>query len=174
MSEPEERSPRAAAEDAKARRDLPGEIGALTGADRDLRAQPWFPIQPGDVVCWSIEMPDGSRHGETLLAVDDPMWPTEGGAPLRSVSETPHDYGPVDEDEDEPYDPADDLFAYTSAPDIEYVDDVEDEDAEEPEPGDRPNYQDFYDVWFEAGPHRVAVIRHGQLVHDTLSPPAGR
>jgi len=145
-------SPRAAAEDAKARRDLPGELDTLMAADRKLRDQPWFPIQPGDVVCWSIAMPDGGRHGETLVAVEDEDWPTEGGAPLRKVSETPYETigaGASDEDQaDEP----DDL----------------DDDADEPaEPVDPRvcEFQDFYDVWFEAGPSRIAVIRHGQLVH---------
>lgn len=122
-------SPRAAAEQAKRHRDLVSEIGILTSADHELRAQPWFPIQPGDVVCWSIDLHDGGRHGETLVAIDDPDSSTEAGAPLRKVSQTPHGAARADRELE---------------------------------------YEDFYDVWFEAGPTKVAVIRHGQLVHGSL------
>lgn len=30
------------------------------------------------------------------------------------------------------------------------------------------HYEDFYDIWFEAGPAKIAVLRHGQLVHGTV------
>jgi hypothetical protein len=63
-------SPLAAAEDAKSRRDLAGEIGALPAADAQLRAQTWHPLQPGDVVLTHTAFPDGFRHGETYVAVD--------------------------------------------------------------------------------------------------------
>jgi hypothetical protein len=118
-------SPRQAAEQAKDHRDLAAELAILTAADSDLRSQPWFPIQVGDVVCWSIDLPDG-RHGETLVAVDEPNWSTEAGAPLRKVSAT------------------------------------------RLEQDSRWEYEDFYDIWFEAGPSKIAIIRHGQLVHGTV------
>lgn len=141
----DEPSPREAAEQAKSRRDIGGELDALMAADRELRAQPWFPIQPGDVVCWSIDMPDGGRHGETLLAVHDPDWSTEAGAPLRKVSETPYELIGAAED------------------------DLDDDGADEPpNQGRVHDYQDFYDIWFEAGPARIAVIRHGRRVHGTV------
>lgn len=134
-------SPREAAEQAKARRDLGGEIDALSAADRELRTQPWFPIRPGDVVCWSVDMPDGDRHGETLIAVDAPDWSTEAGAPLRKVSQTPYEtIGAATDDSAEQ---------------------VEEDQANE-------QYEDFYDIWFEAGPAKIAVLRHGQLVHGTV------
>lgn len=120
-----QQSPRRAAEDAKVRRDLGAEIAVLTDADSDLRARPWFPIQVGDVVCWSVDLPDG-RYGETLIAVDEPNWSTEAGAPLRKVSATR-----LDQDS-------------------------------------RWEYEDFYDIWFEAGPSKIAIIRHGHLVHGTV------
>jgi len=126
-------SPRRAAEDAKARRDLGAELDILTTADSDLRAQPWFPIQPGDVVCWSIDMLDGSRYGETLVAVDDPSWSTGAGAPLRKVSATADSAKPATEGQ-----------------------------------SSEPDYEDFYDIWFEAGPAKVSVIRHGHLVNGTV------
>lgn len=131
----EQLSPRQAAEDAKARRDLGAELGVLTAADDDLRAQPWFPIQPGDVVCWSIDMLDGSRYGETLVAVDDPDWSTEAGASLRKVSATAESAKPT---------------------------------------SDGPDYEDFYDIWFEAGPAKIAIIRHGHLVHGAVHAGEGR
>lgn len=130
-------SPRQAAEQAKGRRDLGAELDMLTAVDSDLRAQPWFPIQPGDVVCWSIDMLDGSRYGETLVAVDDPSWSTEAGAPLRKVSATADSAKPAAE-------------------------------------GSGPDYEDFYDIWFEAGPAKIAIIRRGHLVHGAVHAGEGR
>lgn len=135
-------SPRALAEDAKRRRDIDGEISTLRAADQELRNQPWFPIQAGDVVVWSVDLP-GGRHGETLLAVEDPDYPTQGGAPLKKVSETLHDLGD-DADEDQ------------------------DAELDDEQPVSLPGYEDFYDLWFEAGPSSVAVIRQGQLVHGRV------
>lgn len=86
-------SPLEQADAAKRRRDITGEIGALTAADQELNAQPWYPLQPGDVVHWSIPMPDGGTYGQTLLAVDDPDWYTTDGAPLRIISQTPDEDG---------------------------------------------------------------------------------
>jgi len=137
----DELSPRDAAEQAKGRRDLGGEIDALSTADRELRAQPWFPIQPGDVVCWSVDMPDGGRHGETLIAVDAPDWSTEAGAPLRKLSQTPYET----------------IGSATDTP----AEQADEDQADE-------QYEDFYDIWFETGPAKIAILRHGQLVHGTV------
>ncbi|WNI16639.1 hypothetical protein [Actinacidiphila sp. ITFR-21] len=43
-------SPLARAEDAKRRRDLAGEIGALMDGGAQLEAAPWYPARPGDIV----------------------------------------------------------------------------------------------------------------------------
>ncbi|MCZ4609714.1 hypothetical protein O3S80_39300 [Streptomyces sp. Lzd4kr] len=43
-------SPLAQAEDAKRRRDLEGEIGALTAGHDALTSAPWYPAKPGDLV----------------------------------------------------------------------------------------------------------------------------
>lgn len=135
----------AAAGQAHDRRDIDGEFAPLIAAVRELRAQPWFPIQPGDVVCWSIDRP-GGRHGETLIAVKDPGWAAEAGTPLQKMSETPYEtVGSVE---------------------IELDDDAQSDDQSGQ--GRAPHYEDFYDIWFEAGPANIAVIRHGQLVHGTV------
>lgn len=47
---PDTPAPLAQAEDAKRRRDLAGEIGALLQGGADLEAAPWHPSQPGDLV----------------------------------------------------------------------------------------------------------------------------
>ncbi len=129
------RAPRAQAEQAKARRDIEAELGILMGAAHALSSQPWFPIRPGDVVAWWVELPgDPAGHGETLVAVANASRQTEAGAPLQRVSETEHGLGQ--------------------------------DDAGGPE---EPRYEDFQDVWFEAGPEQVTVIRAGRIVHG----PAG-
>lgn len=86
MTEPQP-APLAVAEDAKRRRDLAGEIGALTAADADLSARPWYPIRPGDVVLsWLPPVGDVFAYGQTYLAVDDTA--ADGTALLREVSTT--------------------------------------------------------------------------------------
>lgn len=96
-------------------------------------------------------------HGETLVAVDNPDWPTEGGAPLRKVSETPYEtIGANAEDHD------------SDGVDEDQADEI-DVAAERAAAGPRVvEYQDFYDIWFEVGPSRIAVIREGQLVYGQL------
>lgn len=81
-------APLAVAEEAKRRRDLAGEFDALTGADRDLRLRPWFPIRPGDVVLSYLPpVADSPAYGQTYLAVDD-VTDVAGCAMLREVSTT--------------------------------------------------------------------------------------
>lgn len=46
----DERSPLAQAEDAKSRRDLVGELSALTSGEQALTSAPWYPVRPGDLV----------------------------------------------------------------------------------------------------------------------------
>lgn len=75
-------SPLAAAEDAKRRRDIAGEIGALMAGDADLRRQPWAPLRPGDVVLLYLQ---GMAYGQTYLAVDDET-DVDGHAMMREIS----------------------------------------------------------------------------------------
>lgn len=113
-------SPLAAAEDAKRRRDIGGEIGALLAGADDLARQPWVPLRPGDVVlCY---LPGDPAYGQTFLAVSDET-DIDGHAMVREVSRT-----------------------------HEYTD---------------PGLASFYEIWFEADPDRLTVIRAGAVVHGT-------
>ncbi len=63
-------SPLSRAEGAKHRRDLPDEISILTSANADLEAQPWYPLQPGDVVL--VALSGGPEFfGETYVGRND-------------------------------------------------------------------------------------------------------
>lgn len=78
-----ELSPLAAAEDAKRRRDIGGEIGALMSGADDLARQPWAPLRPGDVVlCY---LPGIPAYGQTFVAVEDEA-DIDGHAMMREVS----------------------------------------------------------------------------------------
>lgn len=73
---------------AKQRRDLPGEIGALTAADADLKQRWWFPLRPGDIVLSYLPpVADSPAYGQTYVAVDEGTDPA-GCALLREVSTT--------------------------------------------------------------------------------------
>lgn len=88
MTTPNAPAPLDVATAAKQRRDLAGEIGALTAADADLRRQPWFPIRPGDVVLSYLPpVADSPAYGQTYLAVDEDV-DIAGCARLREVSTT--------------------------------------------------------------------------------------
>jgi hypothetical protein len=119
-------SPLAAAEDAKRRRDIGGEIGALIAGADDLARQPWAPLRPGDVVLCYLP---GIPYGQTFLAVPDET-DIDGHAMMREVSRT----GTT-------------------------------EDA---------SLSGFYELWFEAGPHTLTVIRAGAVVFGTPARATGR
>lgn len=136
-----EPSPLAQAEDAKRRRDLAGEISALQAGERELKAQPWYPLQPGDVVLCSLgPLGDGDEpYGETYLAAagdDAGMVDVDGGPMLRMVSGT--DLG---------------------------EDQADDRDGETADQAWTPPPCSFYELWFEAGPAALTVIRAGRVVH---------
>jgi hypothetical protein len=220
----EDYSPRAAAEDAKRRRDLGAEIATLRAADEDLQRRPWFPLRPGDVVLMYLPADAHSpAHGETYLAVDDDTdlavdddTDIAGNAMLREVSRTRE---PWDDDaDDEPaepeyllrFDPAAGRWAldaqlggvelepWRNAPELtdpdgvaaarvwavqhlgDLVDDPDRSAYLEWRPhndGWMPVFVDaatqpagadltpFYELWFEAGPGRLTVIRAGAVVH---------
>lgn len=87
-------SPVMLAEDAKRRRDLGGEIGALMSADADLKRQPWLPLQPGDVVLTYI--PGHGRvpaFGTTYVAVDGETDPDTGACIKQVSSDGSYDTG---------------------------------------------------------------------------------
>ncbi|WP_060879981.1 hypothetical protein [Streptomyces scabiei] len=61
-------SPLAQAEAAKRRRDLGGELGALTSAHDRLTSAPWHPVRPGDLVHVHYEAtPTMAAFGETYV-----------------------------------------------------------------------------------------------------------
>lgn len=200
-------SPLAAAEDAKRRRDIGGEIGALMAGAADLTAQPWAPLRRGDVVL--VWLPDNGRspaYGQTYLAVDESG--PEGHAQVRQVSATG-----LNEDPEAPEyrlryadhwilecDLGDGLELWQACasdgtiPEVvvgpddteaarrwaeRFIADVEGERAVlgwtevdggmvpdlEPEMGlTGEATESFYDLWFEAGPSALTIIRAGRVV----------
>ena len=123
-------SPLAAAEDAKRRRDIGGEIGALIAGGDALARQPWAPLRPGDVVL--CHLPGTPAYGQTFLAVPDET-DVDGHAMMREVSRTG------------------------------FPDDLEE-----------PDLAGFYELWFEAGPHTLTVIRAGAVVFGSPARTTGR
>ncbi|WP_330348136.1 hypothetical protein [Streptomyces sp. NBC_00582] len=92
----EPRSPLAQAEDAKRRRDLGGEIGALMSAGNALESAPWYPCRRGDVVLLAYPAAgDFPAHGETYV-IDD------AGDGLMSMKLVAHS-SPLAQDEQEGY-----------------------------------------------------------------------
>jgi protein involved in polysaccharide export with SLBB domain len=109
-------SPLSRTADAKRHRDLAAEVSILTDANADLESQPWYPLQPGDVVL--LAMPGGPEfYGETYVGRNDGFETV-----LECVSAT------------------------------EAVQAVE---------------VSFYDLWFEAGPDVLTIIRAGRVVFGT-------
>lgn len=67
-TEAQQLSPLAQAEAAKRRRDLGGELGALTSAHDRLTSAPWYPVRPGDLVHVHYEAtPTMAAFGETYV-----------------------------------------------------------------------------------------------------------
>jgi hypothetical protein len=124
-------SPLARAEAAKGLRDLPDELSALVAGERDPRAQPWYPLQPGDV---ALSWLPGIGHGDTYLATRQPDAVGLDGAPmLRQVSTTTPTARPLD---------------------VEHLGDSD---------GDGGGAS-LFELWFEAGPATLAIIRAGRVV----------
>ncbi|MFI6337810.1 hypothetical protein [Streptomyces sp. NPDC050535] len=64
-------SPLAQAEDAKRRRDIVGELAALSQGDAALTSAPWYPLRPGDLVHVAYEQAGQmAAFGETYLVGD--------------------------------------------------------------------------------------------------------
>lgn len=136
-----EASPLARAEEAKRRRDLGGELGALMQAGNALESAPWYPVRPGDLV-----------HVHHLAIGDVPLVPAFGETYIVSAA----GHGLMDMQ----------LLAHTCPEeDPELVAGMVGGFAVEQ--SDDPLYR----PWFEAGPRRLAVIRDGQVVHGTLAGP---
>jgi hypothetical protein len=129
---PDTRSPLEQAADAKRARDLVGELGALTGAERDLVSASWYPVRPGDLVHVHYEQAgDFPAFGETYIV-------GHAGNELMSLKLLTHTC-PLMEDEREGA-----VGCFTA------------EAADDP----------LYELWFEAGPQRLTIVRDGRAVHD--------
>jgi hypothetical protein len=127
---PEQLSPLAQAEDAKRRRDIVGEVGALMAAGADLESAPWYPVRPGDLVHVHYEAGGLSdAFGETYLVA-------AGAAGFLSMQ----------------------LLAHT-LPETEDTAGLVGCFAVEDDPAP------LMELWFEAGPHRLTIIRDGRPVH---------
>lgn len=129
-------SPLAQAEDAKRARDLAGEVGALMAADQELTSAPWHPVRPGDLVHVAYEqVGEMQAFGETYI---------------------------VREAIDESLRPLNGLLSMEPLADT-LPNSVEAEGmtgcfavvADDP----------LYEAWFEAGPHRLTIVRDGRVVH---------
>lgn len=67
----EPQAPLVQAEEAKRRRDIVGETGALMAAGEALESAPWYPCRPGDLV--HVHYPpvgDSRAYGETYIVGD--------------------------------------------------------------------------------------------------------
>ncbi|MFB6950210.1 hypothetical protein ACFCXP_11320 [Streptomyces niveus] len=125
-------SPLAQAEEAKRRRDLGGEIGALTHGERALKSTRWYPSAPGDLVHVHYEAagPGLPAWGETYEVIPDPQFSDD--LRLRLVHHTAKG----------------DAATMTGAWATEHG---------EPDP--------LFDMWFEAGPGQMTIVRDGRVVH---------
>ncbi|MGW1193095.1 hypothetical protein [Streptomyces sp. NPDC002559] len=79
------RSPLAEAGEAKRRRDLGAEVGALVGGHRALTGAPWYPSRPGDQLLVTMEAAGQSPCTTELYEVTA----IEGGLELRLVEVAP-------------------------------------------------------------------------------------
>ncbi|MGW7201849.1 hypothetical protein, partial [Streptomyces chryseus] len=137
LGDGDQASPLARAQGAKRDGDLAGELAALRDADATLNAAPWYPARHGDIVHVAYEQAGHCpAAGETYLV--------ESHAVLEGRQD------------------GDDLFrlrllAHTHAPGPE----TDTAAAFTVEAVDCP----LYDLWFEAGPQRLTVVRDGRIVH---------
>ncbi|MFJ4687081.1 hypothetical protein [Streptomyces sp. NPDC088789] len=129
-------SPLARAEDAKRRRDLAGEIDALTAGHEQLTSAPWYPLRPGDLV-----------HLHVPAAADFPPF---GETYLVSSGAGPHD-------------PAPHLLSMTL---LAHTSVAEDQAGMVGCYATEAHDDPLYDAWFEAGPHLLTVVRDGLVVHN--------
>lgn len=82
----EQASPLAQAEEAKRRRDLGGELGALMDGQASMESAPWYPAQAGDILHIHCEaVSDMAAFGETFVVEDSAE---RGGLVLRLLTHT--------------------------------------------------------------------------------------
>lgn len=130
LADDAEQSPLAQAEDAKRRRDLPGEIGILMGAGAALTSAPWYPARPGDLIHVHYEAAgEMAAFGETYLVAAG----AHGFLNMQLLCHTLPD--------------AEESGALVGCFAVD----------DDPDP--------LSDLWFEAGPQRLTIVRDGRPVH---------
>lgn len=135
-------SPLVQAAENKRARNLMGEIGALMAADYELTSAPWYPVRPGDLIHVHYrreragQMPTPA-FGETYV-VRLAGEPGDAVGGLLSMQLLAHTLP----------DTVDGAECMTGCFDVEAADDP------------------LYDLWFEAGPHLLTIVRDGQVVHN--------
>ncbi|MCH5677857.1 hypothetical protein [Streptomyces gilvus] len=128
----EQTSPLAMAEDAKRRRDLAGEVGALQDGYARLTSAPWYPARPGDLVHVHYEaIGQMGAFGETY----------------RIVAGSNDEFLNMQ------------LLCHTLPEDTEFLDGMVGCFAVDDDP------DPLTEVWMEAGPHRLTIVRDGRPVH---------
>lgn len=133
-------SPLAKSDAAKARRDVGSMVEVLTHADHQLTHAPWYPVRAGDLVHVHYESAgDMPAFGETYI-VSNAGEPGETPPDLLSMVLLAHTLPDST--------PEDDVKAMTGCFEAEAADDP------------------LYTVWFEAGPQRLTIVRHGRVVHN--------
>lgn len=80
------RSPLVQAEEAKRRRDIGAEIGALVGGHRALTEAPWYPSRPGDRLMLTLE---ATEHTPRTTELYEVIGGGEDGMELRLVDIAP-------------------------------------------------------------------------------------
>lgn len=135
-------SPLAQADDAKRARDLGTEIDVLTTAHNRLTSAPWYPVRPDDLVHVHYEHESAGpipAFGETYI-VGSAREPGDTAPGLLSMVLLAHTLPDST--------PEDDVKGWTGVYEAEAHDDP------------------IYDLWFEAGPQRLTIVRDGRVVHD--------
>ncbi|MFJ9381919.1 hypothetical protein [Streptomyces sp. NPDC101455] len=128
-------SPLAQADDAKRARDIFGEIDALKAGHARLTSAPWYPARPGDLVHIAYEAAGDFPAIGETYIVGDAGEPGDAEPHLLSLM----------------------LLAHTGRPD----DQVQFAGAFAAEAADDP----LVEMWMEAGPHRLTIVRDGRPVH---------
>ncbi|MEU0584561.1 hypothetical protein [Streptomyces sp. NPDC006132] len=142
----EQLSPLAQADKAKRARSIEGEISALMQAGVELTSAPWYPARPGDLVHVHYDQAgDWPAFGETYL-VGDASEPGDSVPRLMSLT----------------------LLAHTVPATVDEAEVAGMTGCFAAEAADCP----LYELWFEAGPQRLTIVRDGQVVHD--GPARGR
>ncbi|MGW4030779.1 hypothetical protein ACWEFL_15910 [Streptomyces sp. NPDC004838] len=139
-------SPLAQAEDAQRRRSAPryparagdivGEPTALTAEERALASAPWYPARPGDIVHVAYEQAGSIMPAFGETYAIEAPDGLADSSPLLSVQLLAHSYSG----------PADEAMTgyFTAAA------------------SDHP----LYELWHEAGPQRLTIVRDGLVVHN--------